>query len=317
MTLRVGPFDHAHIEAAARIAADRIARMCALVPIVPAMKPTTITPLLERIIEAGPAVVALDGERIVGHLAAWVGSGHGRHWAFSPEWANATVGPEPRRALEAMYADVAAAWVAAGIRTHIVAVPVGDESTSEALGWLGFGIGTADAVRDLSPIAAAKTGIACRRASPDDVSTIAALERGLRDHLRRAPVFFTLAPERTVADHLARLLEPGVATFLAEDDGRAVAYLRIGPAAHDAATVIGDAGTASISGAFTIPDRRGTGIATELLAAAIDWANMAGYERCAVDFESMNVEARRFWMRWFRPVVLSMVRRVADPGPAA
>jgi hypothetical protein len=35
--------------------------------------------------------------------------------------------------------------------------------------------------------------------------------------------------------------------------------------------------------------------------------------RCAVDFESMNVEARRFWLRRFSPVVFSMVRRLATP----
>jgi GNAT superfamily N-acetyltransferase len=80
------------------------------------------------------------------------------------------------------------------------------------------------------------------------------------------------------------------------------------------AGVIRDPGTASITGAFTLSERRGQGVATALLDAALAWARDRGYVRCAVDFESMNVEARRFWLRWFTPVVLTMARRLDDPG---
>jgi c-di-GMP-related signal transduction protein len=33
-----------------------------------------------------------------------------------------------------------------------------------------------------------------------------------------------------------------------------------------------------------------------------------GYERCSVDFESTNPEATHFWMNYFEPVCISVMR---------
>ena len=77
------------------------------------------------------------------------------------------------------------------------------------------------------------------------------------------------------------------------------------------ATVVRDAGTASITGAFTVADRRAEGIAGALLDAAVGWARSEGYARCAVDHDSANVEAARFWRRHFTPVAYSLTRRLA------
>jgi hypothetical protein len=48
-----------------------------------------------------------------------------------------------------------------------------------------------------------------------------------------------------------------------------------------------------------------------LLSVALEWASQQGYARCAVDFEVTNPPARRFWLRWFEPVVISLLRVVA------
>ena len=52
---------------------------------------------------------------------------------------------------------------------------------------------------------------------------------------------------------------------------------------------------------------------SHLLGAAVDWARDEGYARWAVDHESANLEATRFWLRHATPVVISMSRRLA-PG---
>ena len=105
-------------------------------------------------------------------------------------------------------------------------------------------------------------------------------------------------------------MDPAKVIWPAIEEGRPVAYLLIGPASEDASTIIYDEGTCSITGAYTRPDARGSGVATALLNRALSWARQEGYVRFAVDFEPMNPLARRFWLRTFTPVCYSFARAV-------
>ena len=84
--------------------------------------------------------------------------------------------------------------------------------------------------------------------------------------------------------------------------------MKIGPATEDTSTIIRDEGTASITGAYSLPTARKQGLGTALLAHCIDWAREAGYQRCGVDFEPTNVEANHFWRRHFQPVCFGVQR---------
>jgi GNAT superfamily N-acetyltransferase len=100
---------------------------------------------------------------------------------------------------------------------------------------------------------------------------------------------------------------------LAYADGDPVAFIRMGPANDDVCTIIYDEKTTSIYGAFTRETERGKNIATSLLAHALEAARSAGYERCAVDFETMNLLGTRFWLRHdFKPVSFSLLRYVDE-----
>ncbi len=88
--------------------------------------------------------------------------------------------------------------------------------------------------------------------------------------------------------------------------------MQIGPANPEACTIIQDEKTASITMAFTKEGARGNGSATALLNRSLEWVRSRGYERCAVDFETMNVLAARFWPRWFEPVCYSLTRYVDE-----
>ncbi len=155
-----------------------------------------------------------------------------------------------------------------------------------------------------------RPGFAVRRAGTADAPAILDLELGLRRHLAAAPIFLGLGPARSIEIHRRLLADPAIATFVADGDAAPIAFLRIGPAAEDVAMIVRDEGTASITGAFTLADRRGAGVATALLGAAVAWAGERGYARCAVDHETANREAGRFWTRHFTPVAVSMGRRL-------
>jgi GNAT superfamily N-acetyltransferase len=85
-----------------------------------------------------------------------------------------------------------------------------------------------------------------------------------------------------------------------------------GPANPKASTLISDAGTTSIVSAYTQTSARGRGVATALLNQVLAWGRVEGYERCAVDWEPMNVLATRFWTRHFQPVSYALIRHVDE-----
>jgi GNAT superfamily N-acetyltransferase len=66
--------------------------------------------------------------------------------------------------------------------------------------------------------------------------------------------------------------------------------------------------TIAITGAYTRPEYRGQRAAVSILDAAIQDYAAKGFERCSVDFESFNPEAAHFWMKYFQPVCLSLMR---------
>jgi len=60
--------------------------------------------------------------------------------------------------------------------------------------------------------------------------------------------------------------------------------------------------------ACTHPDWRSLGVAEALLAAALASARADGFATAAVDFETANPLARRFWARFFAPACISYER---------
>ena len=165
-----------------------------------------------------------------------------------------------------------------------------------------------DALRDLSLPGGEQADVEIRRATLEDLHAVEELDIGLRRHLQAAPTFLLQTTQQDRDGMGQELADERYRYFLATNDGEAVAFIKIGPATEDASTIIRDTGTASITGAFAIPNVRGNGISTALLARCIEWARKAGYERCGVDFEPTNIEANRFWRRHFQPVCFGVQR---------
>lgn len=315
-------FEARHVPAAAAAVASSAARLRARIPILPARwsEPAAHVPLLEALARDGSGWVALQDGSYAGHHAACHLAGRGEPRTYAPEPGLAVasgVAPRPaRRVVEELVARAGRSWVEAGMRTHAVSVAVDEAVVRDALAWLGYGMIVVDALRALDDAALGALpagpppGTRIRRAGPDDLAAILALDRGLRRHLVAAPTFLVLPGRQDPAVVAGRLADPATATFLAEEAGAPVAFLRVGPPGDDIATLVRDPGTASIDGAFTREGRRGAGIAAALLGAAARWARDRDALRLGVDFESANLLAVRFWTRWFTPVVVSYLRRL-------
>jgi GNAT superfamily N-acetyltransferase len=310
--MQIVPFGPEHVPAAAALAASRVGSLRRQVPVLPASyeDAATLAPLLEQITTARPAAAALQGDRLVGYLAAWyLPEFRGRAATYAPEWASGAEPEECARIYAALYAHMAKTWTQDGHRTHLFSLLPSDTAAAEAWRWLGLGMMAADAVRPLDAIGrGAGPALAFRCATPDDEETVCALAEGLDMHLAAPPVFLPLPVTFERATIVAQLGDPRFAHWLALLGNRPVGWLRIGPAHPTASILVRDAGTASITGAYVMPEARGQGVMRALLDRALAWAREGDYVRCAVDFEPMNPPAARFWTRWFTPVSFSMRR---------
>ena len=203
----------------------------------------------------GVALVGDDGV-LLGFQAATLLDGHGGRWAYTPDIAHATAGIlDTDRAVERLYSGLAERWVQEACVEHVVTVLADDDAALAAFGRLGFAPHVVDLVRDLGPVdgASVPEGGEVRRAVPGDAPAVLDLDAGLVRHLRAAPVFLRIPNAPALELQRRRIADPAGAVFVATVDDLPVAFLRIGPSADDVATVVRDKGTASITGAYTVP----------------------------------------------------------------
>jgi len=270
--------------------------------------------LLAGLVDREEGVAVLSNGRLLGYgIGLAIPNWHGWRAAIMPEWAHAAVRDNRAVIYGAIYERLSRHWAADGRASHLVCM-LADGAPLEEWQWMGFGLQCVDAVRGLEPSAGSGGPCDVRRAAPRDATIIAHLMTKLHEHLSDAPVFLPGAaaadPDR-VRDQLA---DPTRACFMAYDGARPVAYLTVRSADPEASWLVQDAGTASIDGAYTLPECRGRGIATALLNSVIDWSHERGYWRLAVDFEAHNAPARALWLRHFQPVAYSVARYVGHAG---
>ncbi len=317
MSLEIVPFEEKHFEDAAVLTCSHYRALRQHVPPLPSRyeEVSILLPMLRDLAGQAPGVVAIRGGRLVGFLLAFViPAFRGRRSVFSPEWANAADLDDRRRIYDEMYAHLSGRWVADACFTHLISLLAHDGDSLNGWQWLGFGLLAADGVRDLRPASGptAEADIEVRRGFLEDVEQVMVLIEALQQHLVAAPTFLLPTEQKRREDHEKWLENPANAMWLAYHGTEAVACMGQGPANPDACTIIHDEKTTSIVSAFTEEGARGRGIATTLLNQVLDWARFEGYERCAVDWEPMNILATRFWLRHFQPVSYTLVRHVDE-----
>lgn len=167
---------------------------------------------------------------------------------------------------------------------------------SEVFHRAGFGGGGVFAVRPTSPLEINAGAVSIRRGAEGDLSSIGALSHV--EFMRRfaAPVH-ALQPVRTEAETIDAhrgIMSSGGVHFLAAIDGRDVGLLTL--EATSPAPRLCPAG-AYIGPTATLPDVRQEGVATALLAAAVEEARRRGLDHIGVDFAGNDPVSRPFWLR--------------------
>ena len=315
MPLEIVPLRDEHLEDAAALVTARYRALRERAPSLPPRYEDvgSILPPLRDLAGQAPGVVAMREGQLVGFLQGMViPEFRGKRGAYSPEWANAAHAEDSRETYREMYARLSARWVADGCFTHVITLLAHDREAIDAWHWLGFGLISVDAIRDLTPVQGTTADVEVRRAGLEDIEQAMTLSHALWQHLAAAPIFLRSIEKQGRAFHEQWLANSDNMLWLAYRGGQAVACMGLEPASPDACYIIRDEKTTSITSAFTTESERNKGIGTALLNHSLDWARSVGYERCAVDFEPQNISATRFWLRHFQPVCYSLIRRVDE-----
>jgi len=316
VTIEITLLRDEHLKEAAALVASRYRATREHVPSLPPRYEDagSVLPPLCDLAGRAPGVAAIRGGRLAGFLLGRVlPAFRGRRSVYSPEWAHAAEAEGCRRIYQEMYARLAPRWLANGCFTHLITLLAHDDKAVDTWFWLGFGLISVDAMRDLSPVEGSVASLDIRRAGVEDLDTVIALGEGLYRHVAAAPVFLSLVEKKDRRSHEQWLANSANASFVAYRQGQAVACIGLEPAnPRGAVYVRRDEKTVSITSAFTKDRARSHGIGAALLAHALNWARSVGYERCAVDFEPQNIPGSRFWLRHFQPICLSLMRRVDE-----
>jgi ribosomal protein S18 acetylase RimI-like enzyme len=330
--LRVVAITSSHVEAAARLLAERHRRDRSRNPALPAAFESVdaTMPLVRQafLSESTSGVVAEQGGEIVGFLL-------GQRTAFHPD---STIAPyyRPRSALirydahatiadgrwdiyRELYAVAAERWSMDGLTAHYVQIPAGDDAVVDAWASVGFGRDMGWGLRDIAAVEAAPQlpELTIRRATPDDLDIVFRLDAALVRHESRSPVFMpypTPAAERDWRQDLGySLADPNLRYWLAEMHGQPVGLLNVNPPPLHISPLLTPDGMVNIFAASVVPELRGSGIGGALLAHALDAARIEGHQWCRMSWMTANLYSSRFWSRHgFNPVAWRLSRAIDE-----
>jgi GNAT superfamily N-acetyltransferase len=333
MSLDVVPFAAAHLDAAAALLAARHRRDRRRARALPARfeEPAAARPLLEEALAEKNAIgaAALRGGRLVGFLLGAPAPVDPTHF-FSvfqrpragaiPVFGHATVPGEAREVYAALYAVLAARWLASGLDAHYVHIPAGDRAALASWFALGFGHDDTLAVRDMAPVAplpATMLPVTVRRATTADVVVLADQAVAVLEWLTAPPTCLPPPPDRAKADLQAMiaalLADPALAQWVALRGSEVVGSQLFDASTPYLADLVAPERAIYLLGAYTTPAARGQGVGRALLAESLQWAREAGHAWCALSYIPANPAGSGFWeQHGFQPLVYRLCRQLDE-----
>ncbi len=268
--------------------------------------------MLTEIFHSTPGLAALQNGRLVGYMG-WYLIDHFRNTdrksAYCPEWGHAVLEGAAGSIYQVIYREAAAQWRKDGCQAYAITLLADDQPAERFWFWNGFGMIVVDAIRSITPVNIPNpSSLFIRTAQIDDAEVIAMLEAEHYRHYSEPPISMAPQPPEDAAAYRKLLSQPHNNVWLAWEGSKPAGYMRFEPKSFGAADIVYSESTIAISAAYTRPEYRGQKVAPAMLVAGLRYYAKKGYERCSVDFESINPEASYFWMKYFEPVCISLMR---------
>jgi Sortase and related acyltransferases len=232
---------------------------------------------------------------------------------YCPEWSHAVICNNRSEVYQKLYGEASAIWVQNGCLNHAISIMAHDDEAMNIWFWNGFGLHVVDAVRDLDCLPGnINNDVEIRKSNSDDIEKIVPLFLEYKKYMASSPIYLPLMHIENAEDIKQWLENPDNTLWLGLNKGNIIAMMEVSYKKSNDAQILSDEGTVSIGITYTRDNFRGHGITKSLLQEAIQEALLKGYKRCAVVFESQNSSGRNFWLKYFKPVCYSLVRKVDD-----
>lgn len=312
--MQLSKFHKDLIPEAARLFVQSYQKQRQATPVLPALMEDAgmVETMLADLMDSCPGTAALEDGRLLGYMGWFLVKEFrdtDRKGAYVPEWGHACIEKNKLNIYRAMYRSAANQWSQAGCQVHALTLLAHDHAAEEIWFWNGFGLTVVDAIRPMGSLDVPyTTDLLIRKATPQDADAIATLDTEHWRHYTQSPVFMPLRTGRDAAGNIEFLSRPKNSVWLALDGNAPVGFIRYEGYDFDSAAILESEEGVTITGAYIRPAYRGRKAAVALLEAALRDYQSRGLKYCAVNFESFNPEAVTFWMKYFEPVCLSVLR---------
>lgn len=323
VSMRIMDFTCRHVEEASALALAGYEEERRHVPGLPAK---TDIPGIRELAENGLGVAALEGGRLVGFLCCYppfenaFGSTKARG-VFSPMGANGAVLEDRAAIYAAMYQAAAEKWVQAGAVSHALCLYAHAKELQHQFYLYGFGCRCMDGIRLLRQPAAVLFPQAAQSAkqqesryeykelSTEEWADLYPLVSAMYRHFQKSPFFLNRKPPQK--EEFRRLFEEENHRFFGvKQNGKLCGFLETAKEGEN--FLAQEEGYLHVTGAYCLPECRGSGIYRRLLDYAVSTLLSEGYTHLGVDFESLNPAAYGFWKKGFDIYTHGVVRRIDE-----
>ena len=325
--LTVEPFNPDHLDAAARLLADRQRSLRSVQSILPAEyeDPEACREIVEEELQGAgtQGVVSLLDSQVVGFMvmSPLIFNPTDMVAAFMPPRPAQVQGAHAARpdvafdAYREMYAVLASRFVERGYFDHMVYLPALDTAAHDSFVSLGFGRALVAAVRGVDPVQAGNGPVDIHEAGIEDLKVVMGLNDDLLHHHALSPIFWPHAAETSEAlesNQRRHLEDPGTAHVVAYQEGRAVGLNSfIPPDWID--RILRPNKTIYLYQGIVSPSARSGGVGKAILARGVEWAREQGYEHIALHYASPNISGARFWQsQGFEPLEYRLTRHIDE-----
>lgn len=271
-----------------------------------------ISGLLTDLFENGFEKVAIDEGKVIGYLAfygPWDGFHGNVKGVFSPLGGSGFSGSNRSKLASQLFEKVSKEQVKNNICTYALSRYAHDEEVGKSFVFNGFGIRCSDAIMKLSERVLPQNEsieIICKEASGEERKQIIELQKGLTNHLSKAPVFFPTYLEDLFGEENC---EEG-RVFIAKHKDEVIGFIKVDTEGETFLT--NDPKMYSLGSTFVREEYRGKKVAEQLLEYICKISEAEGKTYLGVDCETLNPTALRFWGKYFENYTYSYYRRVDE-----
>lgn len=266
--------------------------------------------VLESQIQNHAAVIAKQGDKIVGFMGFYVFDFHNEKTALCNVTSHAVEETGKEQIYLALYKHISKRWIEENIFNHLWMFFSQDIRLNTFLYDMGYGSYVVDSYSRLKTVdTMQECPYQIRLATLNDLPIMQPLVDESVRYYEMEPLF--LKRDSVSSEKLCELIERDN-IFIACDGDKIIGFMNINRATENDSENLSviNCGLIDELGAYIKPEYRGNKLGVYLLNAVVGYCRDNSIDLIHVDFESANPFANKFWRKYFTPMISSVRRTV-------